>query len=501
MLKVKKIFVLSFMILSFVTLPLKTYAVDNGLEPTAAPVMTDTAIDDVAEPTAAPVTNDIATTVINDVPKQTTAPVTNDITTETTVVTTQIPQISDVVYTTPISLLYQRLYHLDINNMPNKTDYNIGDELDLTGLTVDLRYNDERNIYYNTDYINAYPPDYPDVFIIDTSKFDNSKAGTYTIEISCKYEAINWYPPSAYLKVTVNDPNSAVTTTSASPTDITTTETTVATTSIPKISDVVYTTPFVIYESAYVHSLKSPPDKTVYEIGDELDLTGLKVDLEFYDQQGGHHTICRDAYPPDYPDAFIIDTSNFDSSKAGTYKIKVSCADKFTAFFLPGPVYFEVEVIEKSPEPTEPTGWYESQYEISIKSLPDRTAYEIGDELDLTGLKVNLDFYDQHGEHHNICSYVSPQDGPDVFIVDTSEFDSSKAGTYKIKISCTDKYQSFLPTYPVSFEVTVTTETKLPQTGYPKWYQSLIVVAIGMIGVGSTAIVKSGFFRKKKSNS
>lgn len=44
------------------------------------------------------------------------------------------------------------------------------------------------------------------------------------------------------------------------------------------------------------------------------------------------------------------------------------------------------------------------------------------------------------------------------------------------------------------------TETTLPQTGYSKWYQALIAAAMGMIGVGSTAIVKSGIFRKKESN-
>ena len=48
---------------------------------------------------------------------------------------------------------------------------------------------------------------------------------------------------------------------------------------------------------------------------------------------------------------------------------------------------------------------------------------------------------------------------------------------------------------------TTGTETTLPQTGYSKWYQALIAAAMGMIGVGSTAIVRSGIFRKKESNS
>lgn len=50
-------------------------------------------------------------------------------------------------------------------------------------------------------------------------------------------------------------------------------------------------------------------------------------------------------------------------------------------------------------------------------------------------------------------------------------------------------------------QTTTGTETTLPQTGYSKWYQALIAAAMGMIGVGSTAIVRSGIFRKKESNS
>ncbi len=48
---------------------------------------------------------------------------------------------------------------------------------------------------------------------------------------------------------------------------------------------------------------------------------------------------------------------------------------------------------------------------------------------------------------------------------------------------------------------TIGTETTLPQTGYSKWYQALIAAAMGVIEVGSAAIVKSGIFRKKENNS
>lgn len=48
---------------------------------------------------------------------------------------------------------------------------------------------------------------------------------------------------------------------------------------------------------------------------------------------------------------------------------------------------------------------------------------------------------------------------------------------------------------------TIGTETTLPQTGYSKWYQALIAAAMGMVGFGGTAIIKSGAFRKKQNNS
>lgn len=47
---------------------------------------------------------------------------------------------------------------------------------------------------------------------------------------------------------------------------------------------------------------------------------------------------------------------------------------------------------------------------------------------------------------------------------------------------------------------TATITTTLPQTGYSKWYQALIATAMGMVGLGGAAIVKSGVIRKKDDN-
>ncbi|MCD7812083.1 MAG: leucine-rich repeat protein [Ruminococcus sp.] len=119
----------------------------------------------------------------------------------------------------------------------------------------------------------------------------------------------------------------------------------------------------------------------------------------------------------------------------------------------------ETTITEETTTITTAQDWYESQYEITIDTLPDQITYSVGEELNLTGLQVSLVLYDQHGGTNNICSSVFPADLPDIFVVNTSEFDITEVGTCAIHISCTDAYQSFLPTNTVSFDVLVTEST------------------------------------------
>lgn len=98
---------------------------------------------------------------------------------------------------------------------------------------------------------------------------------------------------------------------------------------------------------------------------------------------------------------------------------------------------------ETNPKPTDPTEYviYESEGWVTIDSKPDKTSYTIGEELDLTGLKVGLEYgYGKDGLDV-IYRNTSPFDYPDVFSVDTSEFDSTKAGTYNIYVDCIGEYE------------------------------------------------------------
>lgn len=114
------------------------------------------------------------------------------------------------------------------------------------------------------------------------------------------------------------------------------------------------------------------------------------------------------------------------------------------------------EPVTEATDPTGEPGWYESQYVLSINSLPDKVSYDVGEKLDLKGLTVSLELYDQQGEHTVVFDNVSPTANTDAFIVDTSDYNNYQKGTYTIKISCTDKYQAFLETNTESFEVEVT---------------------------------------------
>ncbi len=124
-----------------------------------------------------------------------------------------------------------------------------------------------------------------------------------------------------------------------------------------------------------------------------------------------------------------------------------------------------IDDVEIAPtETTSSQGWYESQYEIIIDSLPNELSYYKNEPLDLYGLEVSLILYDQHGYINYVFTSVSPLDYPDVFVVDTSNFDEKAVGTYTLKISCTDEYQAFLPTDTITFDVDVIEETVVETT-------------------------------------
>ena len=82
----------------------------------------------------------------------------------------------------------------------------------------------------------------------------------------------------------------------------------------------------IIYESAGALLLDDEPEKLTYRVGEDLDLTGLRISLKYYHGKDSCDVIYDKVSPADYPDKFTIDTSEFDSSKSGTYTIRVKAS-------------------------------------------------------------------------------------------------------------------------------------------------------------------------------
>ena len=151
-------------------------------------------------------------------------------TTTTTEQTTTTTTTRATMTTTSDEIIYESEGALLLDNEPEKLTYRVGEDLDLTGLQISLKY------YYGKDscdviYDKVSPADYPDKFTIDTSEFDSSKPGTYTIRVKASSDLImNYRLPFAEVsfKVTVADGETTTTSTTAATT--TTTETTTATT-------------------------------------------------------------------------------------------------------------------------------------------------------------------------------------------------------------------------------------------------------------------------------
>lgn len=118
--------------------------------------------------------------------------------------------------------------------------------------------------------------------------------------------------------------------------------------------------PIPTVEIAYVEPgcymmVASEPDKTVYHIGDKLDLTGLKLDVMF--ASGGEKPLSQvnmdwrkviDAESPLENDNFSVDTSNFDSSKSGECYISISLTqDAQMKWWYSSPIEIPVIVLDE----------------------------------------------------------------------------------------------------------------------------------------------------------
>lgn len=143
-------------------------------------------------------------------------------------------------------------------------------------------------------------------------------------------------------------------------------------------------------------SVVSSPEKTTYAIGDTLDTTGLKIKAEYSD--GTSKIIST---------GFTVNCAAF--IKRGTYAVTVSYTEDAVTETCTFNVAVKEAIILQS---------------ISVYSTPDKTTYETGDELDISGLVVKANYSD--GTSKTVTNYT------------LGSFDSSTAGTKTILVSYTE---------------------------------------------------------------
>ena len=173
---------------------------------------------------------------------------------------------------------------------PEKTTYTVGEELTLDGLKVTASYSD------NTG------KDVTEAADVDTSACDMNAAGTYTVTVSYTEGEVT---KTDSFEITVKD--AAVEPGEAVLTGI---------------------------EAA-------APEKTVYTVGDKLDLTGLKITASY-----------SDGATKDVTEAADVDTSACDMDKAGTYTVKVSYTEN--GITVSDTFQIKVELKDEPAGPTDP---------------------------------------------------------------------------------------------------------------------------------------------------
>lgn len=244
---------------------------------------------------------------------------------------------------------------ISVKSLPQKIVYFEGEEIDLTGLSIAANYSDDTFIELNTAEYTV-------------TGLDTLAAGDNVIT------------------VTYGD------------------------------YSVTFTVEVIRIEETGV-KITSMPHKTVYEFGEELDLTGLVV-TAFYsngtqEDVSGYNVTGYDPYTPG--DKIITVTY-------GAY------TDTFT-------------VTVSEPEPPAPA----KLIELRLESLPYKTEYVVGEELDLTGVKVMADYDD--GTSKEITEY------------DVSEYDPTTPGTQIIGLAYGE--------HMVTFEVVVRNANTDSSIKYP----------------------------------
>ncbi|MBR5370954.1 MAG: dockerin type I repeat-containing protein [Oscillospiraceae bacterium] len=161
------------------------------------------------------------------------------------------------------------------------------------------------------------------------------------------------------------------------------------------------------------------PNKCVYQIGEKLDLSGGMV---YADPEDWHHGTPLNEVME------LIDPSEFDNTKPGTYTIWICNLERERS------LGFDVTVVEEGTpivttlcdcdEFRGPQGTVNDYgAPITIERMPDKTVYQIGEELDLTGAVFSGGCIGRF-QHERLTDHLH--------LISHTDFDNTTPGTYTI---------------------------------------------------------------------
>ena len=269
-----------------------------------------------------------------------------------------------------------------IESLPTKTEYLLGEELDLTGAKITGFYSDGTNRY---EWENADLQELVDEGVVTLNDMDfydtAQKSGKRSVYFS-------YYNAFGCFQVDVIDPNEENTL-----------------------------------------NLLTLPDKLTYKIGEKLDLTGASFSA--FSWQTGSVDKIPEGDVLEYIDngTLKLDASEFDYTKPGTYTISLTYG--YDTYF-PDTQSFEVTVIDEKVEG-----------EFIYVSNPDQTVYSSYDELDFTGAYLTVA---ENGDFDNAEEYfLTDLIAEGLVTVDASEY-NSEHGLHKIYFTYEGKTDSITVT-------------------------------------------------------
>ncbi|MBR3917187.1 MAG: leucine-rich repeat domain-containing protein [Clostridia bacterium] len=266
------------------------------------------------------------------VPPKTETPATTTTAPKTTATTTAM--FTTTTFAPPSYSWYLSVYPYDKAD----TIYEIGEELDYSTICVH-GYGGGENFHADIPYISL--ANCSSFVTVDASEFDNTKPGTYTIYVK-------WQDAVDSFDVTVVESDNAETpaATETTPATTATTPAATTTTAAPKTTDTTTTTTVPLTTAMFTTTTFPPPSyscslsvypydeaDTIYEIGEELDYSTIRVQGHGTMTSFGSTSYIDIHYTSlDKCSSVTVDASEFDNTKPGTYTIYVKWHDAVDSF-------------------------------------------------------------------------------------------------------------------------------------------------------------------------